>query len=177
MFKGHVLKWLGSSLYMRNTRKKKKQPLLLFKQPPLSDSLWLNHSGWRVIWKENSYLGSTDSENAFCFWCNGANRRWFLSWRGMQNPHAGIFGIKSGTFQGFSIFKGSSKPNPIQTICQSLFSIWDYTFSRVKVMKVTEHAVCKIWFQLRRFWLRQKRFKKPESIRPKLIQINRKILK
>ena len=27
-------KWLGSSLYMRNTRKKKKQPLLVFKQPP-----------------------------------------------------------------------------------------------------------------------------------------------
>ena len=46
---------------------------------------------------------------------------------------------------GFSIFKGSSKPDPIQTIRQSLFSIWDYTFSlRVKVMKVTEHTVCKI---------------------------------
>ena len=61
----------------------------------------------------------------------------------MQNPHAGIFGIKSGTFQGFSIFKGSSKPNLIQTIRQSPFSIWDYTFSlRVKVMNVTEHAVC-----------------------------------
>ena len=144
----------------------------------ISNTLWLNHSEWRVNWKENSYLGSADSENAFCLWCDGANRRWFLSWRGMQNPHAGIFGIKSGTFQGFSIFKGSSKPNPIQTIRQSLFSIWDYTFSlRVKVMKVTEHTVCKIWLQLTRFWLRQKRFKKLESIRPELIQINRKILK
>ena len=48
-------------------------------------------------------------------------------------------------FKVFPSLKGSSKPNPIQTICQSLFSIWDYTFSlRVKVMKVTEHAVCKI---------------------------------
>ena len=47
-------------------------------------------------------------------------------------------------FKVFLIFKGSSKPNPIETIRQSLFSIWDYTFSlRVKVMKVTEHAVCK----------------------------------
>ena len=141
----------------------------------ISDTLWLNHSGWRVNWKENSYLGSTDSKNVCCFWCDGANRRWFLSWRGMQNPHAGIFGIKSGTFQGIAIFKGPGKPNPIQTIRQSLFSIWDYTFSLiVKVMKVTEHAVCKICFQ---FWLRQKRFEKPKSIRPKLIQINRKILK
>ena len=145
----------------------------------ISDTLWLNHSGCRVNWKENSYPGSTDSENAFCFWCDGANRRWFISWRGLQNSHAGIFGIKSGTFQGFSIFKGSNKPcNPIQTIRQSLFFfIWDYTFSLiVKVMTVTEHAVCKICFQLRRFWLRQKRFEKPKSIRPKLIQINRKIL-
>ena len=141
--------------------------------------MWLNHSGWRVNWKENSNLGSTDSENAFCFWCDGANRRWFLSWRGMQNPHAGILGIKSGTFQSFF----SSLKDPVSLTLfkpsnQSLFSIWNYTFSlRVKVMKVTEYAVCKIWFQLRRFWLRQRSFKKPESIRPKLIQINRKILK
>ena len=155
---------------MRNTRKKKNN-LYLFLNNHLSiisDTLWLNHSGWRVNWKENSYLGSTDSENVFCFWCNGANRRWFLSWRRMQNPHAGIFGIKSGTFQGFSIFKGSSKPNPIQTIHQSIFSIWDCTFSlRVKVMKVTEHAVCKIWFQLRRFWLPQKSFKKARKHKAK----------
>ena len=81
-------------------------------------------------------------------------------------------------FQGFSIFKGSSKPNPIQTVRQSLFSIWDYTFSlRVKVMKVTDHAVCKIWFQLRRFWLGQKRFKKPESIISLLIWISFGLLK
>ena len=134
----------------------------------ISDTLWLNHSGWRVNWKENNYLGSTDSENVFCFWCDGANRRCFLSWRGMQNHHAGIVGIKSGTFQGFSTFKGSSKPNPIQTIRQSLFSIGDYTFSlRVKVMKITENAVCKIWFQLRRFWLPQTRFKKARKYKAK----------
>ena len=78
----------------------------------------------------------------------------------------------------FFIFKGFSKLDPISTIRQSLFPIWTYTFSlRVKVMKVTEHAVCKIWFHLRRFWLRPRSFKKPESIRPKLIQISRKILK
>ena len=48
-------------------------------------------------------------------------------------------------FKVFLIFKGSSKPNPIETIRQSLFSVWDYTFSlRLKVMKVTELAVCKI---------------------------------
>ena len=132
-------KWLGSSLYMRNTRKKKNNVYLFLNNhlSIISDTLWLNHSGERVNWKENCYLGSTDSENAFCFWCNGANWRWFLSWRGMQNPQADNFVIKSGTFQGFSIFKGSSKPNPIQTIHQSLFFIWDYTFSlRVKVMKV-----------------------------------------
>ena len=112
---------------MRNTIKKKNNNnnnnLYLFLNNHLSiisNTLWLNHLGWRINWKENSYLGSTDSENAFCFWCDGANRRWFLSWRGMQNPHAGIFGIKSGTFQSFFlIFKGSSKPNPIQTIRQS----------------------------------------------------------
>ena len=63
-------------------------------------------------------------------------------------------------------------------IHQSLFDIWDNTFSlRVKVMKVTELAVGKILFQLRWLWLRQKRFKKPERIGPKRIQINRKILK
>ena len=79
----------------------------------------------------------------------------------------------------FFIFKWSSKPsNPIKTIHQSLFDIWDNTFSLgVKVMKVTELAVGKILFQLRWLWLRQKRFKKPERIGPKLIQINRKILK
>ena len=133
---------------MRNTKKEKNNLYLILNNhlSIISDTLWLKHSGWRVNWKENGYLGTTDSENAFCFWCNGANRRWFLSWRGMQNPYAGIFGIKSGTFQWFSIFKGSSKPYPTQTIRQSLFSIWDYSFSsRVKVMKVTEHAVCKIW--------------------------------
>ena len=36
----------------------------------------------------------------------------------------------------FFIFKGSRKPNPIQTIRQSRFDIWDYTFSRrVKVFR------------------------------------------
>ena len=39
-------------------------------------------------------------------------------------------------FKFFFIFKGSSKPNPIQTVRQSRFDIWNYTFSlRVKVFR------------------------------------------
>ena len=39
-------------------------------------------------------------------------------------------------FKVFFLFKGSRKPNRIQTICQSRFDIWDYTFSRrVKVFR------------------------------------------
>ena len=46
-------------------------------------------------------------------------------------------------FKVFPSLKDPVSLTPIQTIRQSPFSIWDYTFSlRVKVMNVTEHAVC-----------------------------------
>ena len=48
-------------------------------------------------------------------------------------------------FKVFPSLKDPVSLTPIQTIHQSIFSIWDCTFSlRVKVMKVTEHAICKI---------------------------------
>ena len=58
-----------------------------------------------------------------------------------------MFGIKSGTFQSFFLFKGSRKPNRIQTICQWRFDIWDYTFSRrVKVFRHSFWETIPIFF-------------------------------
>ena len=56
----------------------------------------------------------------------------------------------------FKVFPSLKDPISLVTYSNdppvTFFFIWDYTFSLiVKVKKVTEHAVCKICFQLRRF--------------------------